>query len=492
MANPAAPTPQSRAVQTEIEMRAATLAEANASLQAMTDTLTARINELESERARVMHIGRTDSLTGLMNRGAFLAGLCEKLAASARFGTIVVLYVIDLDRFKEVNDTLGHEAGDIMLQEVGARLDQVARENDIVARLGGDEFAIIAEMKADNADISPLADRLMEALSAPMQLLGRSVTPGASVGIARYPTDAEDAPDLQRFADMALYRAKTLGRGKWSAFDKTLREEAEKRRTLEFDLRLAVRTGQITPWFQPVVDASTGKVSGVEVLARWRHPQQGLISPVHFVPLAEEMGIIGQIDEAVFDQACQLAAPWIAEGVIDYIACNVSPRELLDVDFAKNMIERIEACAFPPSGLVVEITETFLLQDLALARRHIATLADYGVRVALDDFGIGYSNLRALMQLPIDTVKLDRSLTVDIAENARVNAVVRMLVQTTRSLGLTVVAEGVENEAHAIALRAAGCTRMQGYWFAKPMPAGEMSLFLKDAAIPVVGQSVAA
>jgi diguanylate cyclase (GGDEF)-like protein len=491
MTSPAPTAPLTREAQAELEARAKELADANASLQDMTETLAARIQELESERARVMHIGRTDSLTGLMNRGAFLSGLAEKLQASARFGTIIALYVIDLDRFKEVNDTLGHEAGDIMLQEVGARLDQVARENDVVARLGGDEFAIIAEMKADGADINPLANRLLEALTSPMTLLGRNVTPGASVGVALYPRDAQDAADLQRFADMALYRAKTLGRGKWSAFDASLREEGEQRRSLEMDLRRAVSHGEITPWFQPVVDASTGKVTGVEVLARWRHPEQGLIPPVRFVPLAEEMGIIGLIDEAVFDQACQLAAPWIADGVIDYISCNVSPRELLDADFAQSMIDRIEACAFPPSGLVVEITETFLLQDMDLAKRHIARLAEHGVKVALDDFGIGYSNLRALMQLPIDTVKLDRSLTVDIAEDNRVNALVRMLVHTTRALGLTVVAEGVESEEHAIALRATGCTRMQGYWFARPMPAADMNLFLKDAAIPVVGRKAA-
>ena len=475
----------------ELEAQARELAEANASLQAMGDTLSARSEELEAERARVMHIGRTDSLTGLMNRGAFLSGLSEKLAASARFGTIVALYVIDLDRFKEVNDTLGHEAGDIMLQEVGARLDRVARENDLVARLGGDEFAVIAEMKADAAQIGPLSDRMLLALTESMTIFGRTVTPGASIGVALYPNDAQDAPDLQRFADMALYRAKSLGRGAWSAFDETLREESLKRRTLEMDLRRAVEFGEITPWFQPVVDASTGKVSGVEVLARWRHPQQGLVPPSLFVPLAEEMGIIGKIDEAVFDQACQLAAPWVAEGLISSISCNVSPRELLDVDFAQNMINRIEACAFPPSALIVEITETFLLQDMELARRHISKLGEHGVRVALDDFGIGYSNLRALMQLPIDTVKLDRSLTIDIAQDNRVNALVRMLVHTTRALGLTVVAEGVETEAHAIALRACGCTRMQGYWFAKPMPAGEMTLFLNNATIPVVGRKAA-
>ena len=208
--------------------------------------------------------------------------------------------------------------------------------------------------------------------------------------------------------------------------------------------------------------------------------------PAKFVPIAEELGLIGRIDQAIFDQACVIAAPWVAEGLIETLSCNVSPRELLDVNFADNLIARATKNGLPHGSLLVEITETFLMQDMDLARRHIERLAAHSVRVALDDFGIGYSNLRALMQLPIDTLKIDRSLTKDIGTDERVTALIRLLAQTTRALGLSFIAEGVEDESHAVHLRALGCSRMQGYLFARPMPAAQMDLFLRQANLPLI------
>jgi len=498
MTQPLAPSVESlerqlfaeRAARTESESVLAghteELLTANASLQGICDTLSSRINELEEERARVLQIGRTDALTGLVNRGAFLSGLTEKLAAATRFGMMVGLYVVDLDRFKDINDTLGHEAGDLLLQEVGERLASVSRGSDIVARLGGDEFAVIAEMNPDGAEATALARRILAALVQPMDIMDRQISPGASIGVALYPRDARDAADLQRYADLALYRAKAKGRGQYKVFDEPLRREGELRRTLESDLRRAVEGQEIVPWFQPVVDAASGAVSGVEVLARWHHPTQGLVMPDSFVPIAEELGLIGRIDASIFDQACVIAAPWVYDGLIESMSCNVSPRELLDVNFAGNLIERIGQNGMPPSALIVEITETFLMQDMDLARRHIERLAAHSVRVALDDFGIGYSNLRALMQLPIDTVKIDRSLTKDIGTDERVTALVRLLAQTTRALGLSFIAEGVEDETHAIQLRAIGCSRMQGYYFARPMPPQAMDEFLRKSAFPAI------
>jgi diguanylate cyclase (GGDEF)-like protein len=472
-------------IESLLDSRTEDLRNANASLQEVCDTLSARIGELEAERARVLHIGRTDALTGLMNRGAFLNGLTEKLAAASRFGATVGLYVIDLDRFKDINDTLGHEAGDMLLQAVAARLVSVARTNDIVARLGGDEFAIIAEMKTDGAEAAPLAKRVLQALLESVTIMGRSVSPGASIGVALFPNHAADAGDLQRYADLALYKAKADGRSRYKVFDADLKAEGEQRRILERDLRRAVEADEIVPWFQPVVDAASGRVTGVEVLARWNHPDQGLIEPDCFVPIAEELGIIGRIDARTFEKACAIAAPWVSAGLIESVACNVSPRELLDVNFADNLIARVDASGLPAAALIIEITEQFLVQDMELARLHIGKLAQHSVRVALDDFGIGYSNLRALMQLPIDTVKIDRSLTLGIGKDERVTALVRLLAQTTRSLGLSFVAEGVEDEAHAIHLRSIGCSRMQGFYFARPMPPENADAFLRASAFPV-------
>ncbi|MEO7641073.1 MAG: bifunctional diguanylate cyclase/phosphodiesterase [Ramlibacter sp.] len=438
--------------------------------------LTARVAELESERELTLRLAQTDSLTGLVNRGAFTAALCERLDAATAQSGRVGLYVVDLDRFKHLNDTLGHHAGDLFLAEVGARLLADATPGELVARLGGDEFALISS----HPDVAGRAQQLVRALCRPHVIYGRQVSPGGSVGVAVYPDDAPDAGELQRFADMALYRAKTQGGGRWSAFDTELRQENRRRRALEAQLRRGIPAGEIEPWFQPVVDARDGRIVGVEVLARWRHPDLGLLLPADFVPMAEELGLIGRIDEAVFEAGCRRAAPWVREGLIEAVSFNVSPKDLTDPAFSRKLIGRLARTDLPATALTVEITETFLLQDLALSRRHIERLNAKGARIALDDFGTGYSNLRALMHLPIQTVKLDRSLICDIAKDGRVAKLVGSMLHAAHALGVRVVAEGVEEEAQAILLRAAGCDRMQGYWFARPMPADQMESCLRE------------
>ena len=439
--------------------------------------LTARLALLESERELTMRLAQTDSLTGLVNRGAFTSALCERLEAARTEGGQVALFVVDLDRFKHLNDTLGHHAGDLFLAEVGERLRCDAGPGELVARLGGDEFALIS----DCADPARRAQTLLDLLTQPHLIYGRTVSPGASIGVAVFPDDAPEAGDLQRFADMALYRVKTQGGRRWSAFDAELRAENLRRRTLETDLRRAIPAGEIEPWFQPVVDARDGRITGVEVLARWRHPEQGLLLPGAFVPMAEELGLIGRIDEAVFEAGCARAAAWVEQGLIEQVSFNVSPRDLLDPSFSRKLIGRLAKTDLPATALTVEITETFLLQDLALSRRHIERLNAKGVRIALDDFGTGYSNLRALMHLPIQTVKLDRSLICDVAKDPRVAKLVTSMLHAARALGVRIVAEGVEEEAQAIFLRASGCDRMQGYWFARPMPADQMEDALRES-----------
>jgi len=454
------------------------------------EDLAQRVAELEAERELTLRLAQTDSLTGLVNRGAFTTELCERLETARAAGRRVALFVVDLDRFKHLNDTLGHHAGDLFLAEVGERLRADAGPGELVARLGGDEFALIA----DGADVAARAERLVRTLTAPHAIYGRNVSPGASVGAAVFPDDAADAGDLQRFADMALYRVKLRGGRRWSAFDAELRTENERRLNLEAELRRAIPAGEIEPWFQPVVDARDGRISGVEVLARWRHPTQGLLAPAAFVPMAEELGLIGRIDEAVFEAACSHAAAWVAEGLIDTVSVNVSPRELLDPAFSRKLIGRLGQTRLPAAALTVEITETFLVQDLDLSRRHIARLNAKGVKIALDDFGTGYSNLRALMGLPIQTVKLDRSLISDVAVEPKVAKLVTSMLHAARALGIAIVAEGVENETQAIFLRAAGCDAMQGYWFARPMPADQTEARLREARaehipIPVPARS---
>jgi diguanylate cyclase (GGDEF)-like protein len=443
--------------------------------------LQARVAELEAERSMTLRLAQTDSLTGLVNRGAFSSGLCERLDAATASGASVSLFVIDLDRFKHLNDSLGHHAGDLLLAELGRRLREDAAPGELIARLGGDEFALVS----DDPDPAARAERLISVLGQQHFIYGRAVSPGGSVGAAVFPQDAQDSADLQHFADMALYRAKSEGGRRWSRFDAVLRDESERRRTLEDELRRAIPAGEIEPWFQPIIDAMTGRMVGVEVLARWNHPDKGLLAPAAFVPMAEELGLIREIDEAVFEAACARTAPWVAEGLIESVACNVSPRDLMDPAFSRKLIGRLAKTALPATALTVEITETFLLQDLALSRRHIERLAAKGVNVALDDFGTGYSNLRALMHLPIQTVKLDRSLIDDVGREPRVSKLVASLLQAARSLGVRIVAEGVETEGQALFLRSAGCERMQGYFFARPMPADAMETMLREQDVPM-------
>ena len=429
--------------------------------------LAARVAELEAERALMLRLARADSLTGLLNRAAFTGALGERLAMAQALGESLALFVIDVDRFKHLNESLGATGGDLLLAELGSRLAVDCARGELAGRMGGDEFVLATP----DLEVARRAERLLEALSRPFCVNGRTVAPAVSIGVALGPDDSPEGGELQRFAGRALARAKALGGRRWSAFDAELRAEDHRRRTLERELRRAIPAGEIEPWFQPVVDSADGRTVGVEVLCRWRHPEQGLLAPGAFVPLAEELGLIGRIDEAVFDAACARAAPWVAQGLISSVACNVSPRELIDPSFSRRLLRRLARTDLPATALTVEITETFLLQDMALARRHIERLAAMGVRIALDDFGTGYSNLRALMKLPINTVKLDRSMIDDVARNPRVAKLVGSLMHAARALGVSVVAEGVEEEAQAIILRAAGCDRMQGYWFARPMAA---------------------
>ena len=442
------------------------------------ETLAARVAELEAAREQALQVAETDGLTGLVNRRAFIDALNGRIAAGA--SERMALFVIDLDRFKTLNDTLGHQAGDRLLVETGARLLADAAPDELVARLGGDEFALLTP----TADIARRAARLLKALQRPVIIEGRPITPRASVGVAGWPQDARDAPELQRFADLALYRAKTLSGARWSAFDEDLRAENTRRRTLEAELRRAIPAGEIEPWFQPVVNAADERVVGVEVLARWRHPEQGLLAPAAFVPLAEEMGLIGAIDEAVLQAACNRAGPWVAEGMIRFVSCNVSPRDLANPGFSRRLLARLSETSLPPEALLVEITETFVVRDMAMARRHIERLAARGVGVALDDFGAGYSNLRALMNLPIQTVKLDRSLIADVGRSSRVSKLVASLLHAARALGVDITAEGVEEAGQAAFLRSVGCERMQGYLFARPMPAEAMETMLRAAGEP--------
>ena len=437
-----------------------------------------RTRELDEARERAIAIANHDQLTALANRASFARALDESIAHATATGGRFAVFLLDLDRFKEINDTLGHEAGDTFLKRVAVRLIATAGDGALVARLGGDEFAIIAPARANGW--SELAGALTEAVHRPVRYRGRRLEATGSIGIAVFPDDAATPGELQRHADMALYRSKAL-RATHTFYDAEMGRELEERHTLGGELAEAIRSGDVEAWFQPVVDASTRAVVSVEALARWRHPKRGLISPGVFLGLAEERGLMHDLFERMMRSACPPARRWIAAGITRSLSINVSPSQFkvgrLDEDVARLLRE----LDFQPQHLVIEITEEVLMHDLDRARDQLKRLEALGVRIALDDFGVGYSNIGSLRQLPFHALKLDRSLSADLLTERKARSILGALVELARALGLQLIAEGVEDEEQAAWLAQIGCRRLQGYLFGKPMTAGGFERMMSEA-----------
>ena len=433
--------------------------------------LSREINFRIAAEGRANALAREDSLTGLPNRRALASELARAVAASERSGKPVSLLLMDLDRFKAVNDVYGHMAGDRLLQEITLRLRQTVRSGEFVARLGGDEFALIVVHDADDRK-APLAvaDRINAAVSKAVALGTAEVHVGVSTGIATFPFDADDVTSLMRRADVALYRAKDGGRGGSKLFDASMDAEIQERADIEADLRLAISTGQVVPHFQPLVDLKTCRVVGFEALARWEHPKRGFVPPASFVPIAEECGLIDQLGASILTQACQHAAQWAPEIML---SVNISPLQLADRGLADKILKILKVADFPTRRLEIEITENALVSDVDGARKILSQLKADGVSVSLDDFGAGYSSLRHLSSMPFDRVKIDRDFVPKGAETGEPLRVLRAIVGLCTNLGLATTGEGAETAEHAALLLAAGCSVGQGWYFGKPMPAAQ-------------------
>jgi diguanylate cyclase (GGDEF)-like protein len=391
---------------------------------------------------------------------------------------------LDLDRFKLINDSLGHAAGDEVLRIVGRRLGAAVRSADLVGRLAGDEFVVLVGGShrdgRDNSDhtgrpaeLTALVDRLFAALAEPLSVNGRQITVTASIGVARFEgTDAAvaDAEDLLRDADVAMYTAKQTGRSQAVWFDAQLRSQALHSLELEEDLRRAVSDGAISVVYQPLVELSTGRVTGTEALARWQHPTRGAMSPALFVPVAEETGLIGRMGISVLADACTQTAEWRAAGFASMrVAVNLSGRQLADPGLVPDVQRTLAATGLPSSALSLEITESVLMTDPDAAARTLAALADIGVGLSVDDFGTGYSSLSYLRQFPVDTIKIDRSFVADITHDMADLAIVDSVIGLAHRLNLRTVAEGAETEEQVTVLRELGCHQVQGYWFSRPL-----------------------
>ncbi len=420
---------------------------------------------------RLRHLALHDPVCGLPNRLYFGERLESVINEVRRGGPSAAVFYIDLDHFKDVNDTLGHHIGDKLILNVTRRLSRVMRGDDLVARLGGDEFAIVTICASDSYSLQAIAGRIIAAVCAPYAIDGNNIIIGASIGIATIDRRARDAADILRYADMALYRAKNEGRNRACIYDAAMDADLSHRKLLEGDLLQAVKNDGLDAAYQPIVNASGDTVVGVEALARWTHPTAGEIPPADFIPIAEHSGIIVELGEWMLRRACLDGAGWPDLTV----AVNVSPLQFRRSDFVE-LVERILAeTNFDPNRLELELTESTLLGNLETAELSMLRLKAIGVRFALDDFGTGYSSLLYLRRFPFDKLKIDSSFVRSIEKAADAAAIVHAVVSLGRGLGMKVTAEGVENAEQHLFLRAAGVHSMQGFRFGKPVPAGAIS-----------------
>lgn len=419
---------------------------------------------------------RHDDLTGLANRVSFMEHLSRTVDAARRSGAVVGVLYFDLDRFKIVNDSLGHAVGDELLCQVALRVNDVLRGHDVFARLGGDEFTVCLDRLGDSYEAILVARRIVEVLGAPFEIDGRRIHVTASVGVATNLHRGDDAEALLGHADVAQYRAKEHGRNRVETFDIELRETIERRIDTEQALRDAIAANEITAWFQPLVDMHTGAVVGAEALARWVHPTRGLIVAPEFIPLAEESGLIFPIDARVVAQTVDARVRLASLGVAPEfrIWCNVSARLVSRGEPADRLAALLRRTGCDPRGIGIEITETAVLPDREAVARQITTLHEIGVECSLDDFGTGYSSLTLLQTLPIDAVKIDREFVRDLGIDPTDTAIVRSLVRLASDLGLDVVAEGVETQEQADLLLAMGCRYAQGYLWSPAVPLDEL------------------
>ena len=428
------------------------------------------ITDRKAQEARLVHLAMHDSLTGLANRTLLQSRAVRAVAAAKRSGRPLALLLLDLDRFKEVNDTLGHQVGDELLQQIGPRLQAHLREADSLARLGGDEFAILAPEIGDVRAVCALAERIVESLGEPFPIGGLEVEIGVSIGIATFPEHGLDARELLQRADVAMYTAKRnqLGFAVYSPEEDT---HSVRRLTLQGELRHAIEAHQLVLWYQPKVDAASSRLAGLEALVRWPHPAHGMIPPDEFIPFAEHSGLIRPLTIWALEAALDQQKAWRRRGLRIPIAVNVSVRSLQDAAFPAQVRELLERFESPPGDLRLEITESALMADPATAMAVITELAGLGCRLSLDDFGTGYSSLAYLQRLPINELKIDRSFVMAMERDESAAVIVRSIVNLAHSLGLSVVAEGVESQAAFDRLRELGCDQVQGYFLGRPMSA---------------------
>ncbi|MCP5419403.1 MAG: EAL domain-containing protein [Gammaproteobacteria bacterium] len=440
------------------------------------------LSQRKQDAAWLHFLSHNDSLTGLANRMCFRERLSEALSRAQRHEHQVLgLLLIDLDHFKTVNDSLGHPLGDSLLQAVAQRLRECVRESDLVARLGGDEFGIMLDPLNHVQDAAAPASKVLQSLADPVLVDGHELYISASVGISCYPTDGNDAETLLKNADIALYRAKEEGRNLYQFFSTEMNERANETLIISNSLRQALERNEFLLEYQPCLDLASKRITSVETLIRWKHPQLGLISPVKFIPIAEETGVIVAIGEWVLRTACAQARGWQKAGLPPLrLAINLSARQFRQPDLAQRIAEILEETGFPANALEVEITESMVMQDPRKTHQILLDLKAMGITVAIDDFGTGYSSLSYLKRFPIDYLKIDQSFVGDIPKDMDDMAITRAIVAMAKSLRLRVIAEGVETDEQHTFLSAEGCEEGQGFLFGRPQSPEDLERLLRD------------
>ena len=432
------------------------------------------ITEQRRAQAQIERMAHHDALTSLPNRVLFRQRLVEALGQSAAGEPLAVLF-IDIDRFKAVNDTLGHPVGDELLQAMAQRLCECVRQGDLVARLGGDEFAIIQQGAAQPAAARSLAERLVQAAQLPFDVAGHAVVVGASVGVALAPAHGNNPDELLKKADLALYDAKAAGRGSFSFFQAKMDEHVQGRRLLEIDLRQAAGRGELEIHYQPIVCLHTQRIVTVEALLRWRHPTRGLVMPDRFIPLAEETGLMDALGEWVLHTAFAQAMLWPPHV---NVAVNLSPTQLRGGQLVRVVTSALRASGLAPSRVELEITESVRLAEDSVNLNILRQLHGLGLRISLDDFGVGYSSLSYLRSFPFKKIKIDRSFVRDVVGNAEAQAIVKAITTLGLNLDMAITAEGVETAEQLEILRGLGCDEAQGYHLCRPQPADEVTHML--------------
>ena len=451
------------------------------------------ITDRKRAEEQVQFLAFYDGLTGLPNRALLRDRLASALASARRRNEKVALLFLDLDRFKVVNDSLGHSCGDLLLQEVAGRLRNSTREHDTVARLGGDEFIISISSIKEVPDAAIAAERIMDAMAAEFVIQGHRLSVQCSIGISLYPEHGTDSETLVKNADAAMYCAKESGRNAFRFFTEHMNAQVMERLTIEHNLRIALDKKELFLVYQPQTEVTTGKIIGVEALLRWQHPELGLVPPDRFIRVAENSGLILPIGEWVLRTACSQARRWQNQGLTPIpVAVNVSAVQFRQEGF-RTLVKRVlQETGLPPQFLELELTESLLLSNADLTFPALQELKEMGVKLAIDDFGTGYSSLSYLRQFPVNRLKIDRSFIRDVAVNPDDAAITSAIISLGKSLNLKVIAEGVENEAQMSFLRAHQCDEIQGYYFSKPLTADQIQNKLSRAAAHMpMGQSAA-